>query len=241
MNVLEVRGVSVHFGGLHVLDQVSFDVPGRTITGVIGPNGAGKTTLFNVITGFLRPVAGQVIHDGEPITGETPERICRRGVARTFQIARPFPRLTVRENVLVGALNRHLSPKAAHGLVDHVLRLAGLAAYADRPTTDLPVGLRKRLEVARVLATQPRIVLLDEIMGGLLPGEVAEMMALVAALPEQGITVVLIEHHMQALMELSRHVVAINQGRNLAQGTPAQIAAHPDVITAYFGEEHSVA
>jgi ABC-type branched-subunit amino acid transport system ATPase component len=237
---LDVQSVSIRRGGLQILDSLDLEVEKGSVTGVIGPNGAGKTTLFNVVSGFMRPDAGVVLVEGEPITGLLPEKICARGLARTFQKVRGFPTLSVRENVLVGALHRNSVHSAAE-LVDQLLSGLGLDPYADVPAEVLPVGLRKRLEVARVLATEPNVVLLDEVMGGLVPTEVKEMMTFIRALPEQGVTVVFIEHHMEAVMTISDKVVVIDRGKNLAVGTPREVAANSAVVAAYLGEDYNSA
>ncbi|MDJ1371389.1 ABC transporter ATP-binding protein [Gulosibacter molinativorax] len=235
-NILEVKGISISLGGLQILDQVNLTAERGAITGVIGPNGAGKTTLFNIVSGFMKPTSGSVRFNGKEIIGRAPEQIAMEGLTRTFQKVRGLPKLTVRENVLVGALNRHLSVPAALEVAEPILERMSLGPYADAVAGALPIGLRKRLEVARVLATEPTLVLLDEVMGGLVPSEVQSMMNTIQELADEGMSVILIEHHMKAVMGLSRHVVVLERGRNLAEGTPAQVTKDPGVLTAYLGE-----
>lgn len=235
-NILEVSGVSISLGGLKILDNINLTAARGEITGVIGPNGAGKTTLFNIVSGFMKPTAGSVKFNGKELVGRLPEQIAGSGLVRTFQKVRGLPQLSVRENVLVGALNRRKNVREANAVVDPLLEQLGLAAYADAIAGALPIGLRKRLEVARVLAAEPELVLLDEVMGGLVPSEVQAMMDLIRDLAASGMSVILIEHHMKAVMGLSSHVVVLERGRNLAEGTPAHVTQDPGVLTAYLGE-----
>lgn len=235
-NILEVTDVSISLGGLKILENVHLTSERGQITGVIGPNGAGKTTLFNIVSGFMKPNSGSVKFNGAELTGCSPERIARDGLARTFQKVRGLPKLTVRENVLVGALNRHLTVGDARDVAEPILEKLSLAPFADAIAGALPIGLRKRLEVARVLATEPELVLLDEVMGGLVPSEVQAMMNIIRQLADEGMSVILIEHHMKAVMGLSRHVVVLERGRNLAEGTPDVVTKDPGVLTAYLGE-----
>ena len=234
--ILEVEAVSISLGGLQILDNVSLTAGRGAITGVIGPNGAGKTTLFNIVSGFMKPTGGSVHFDGTKLIGMPPEKIAKRGLTRTFQKVRGLPDATVRENVLIGALNRHSTVSAAEAVVDRLLDELRLDRYRDANAGALPIGLRKRLEVARVLAAEPSLVLLDEVMGGLVPSEIEEMMALIRALADDGISVILIEHHMKAVMGLSDHVYVLERGRNLADGPPAEVTRDPAVMTAYLGE-----
>lgn len=235
-SILEVSGVSISLGGLQILEDVHLRAERGAITGVIGPNGAGKTTLFNIVSGFMRPTSGSVRFNGAELVGKLPEQITRQGLVRTFQKVRGLPQLSVRENVLIGALNRHATVAEAEALVTPLLNDLGLARYAEATAGSLPIGLRKRLEVARVLATQPELVLLDEVMGGLVPSEVEEMMAFIRRLATAGTSVILIEHHMRAVMGLSSHVVVLERGRNLAEGPPTEVTKDPGVLTAYLGE-----
>ncbi|MGK0715458.1 ABC transporter ATP-binding protein [Leucobacter sp. W1153] len=235
-NILEVKDLSISLGGLKILENVNLTAARGEITGVIGPNGAGKTTLFNIVSGFMKPTSGSVKFNGAELIGRLPERIAKDGLVRTFQKVRGLTQLSVRENVLVGALNRRKTVREAHELVDPLLEQLGLMDYAEAITGALPIGLRKRLEVARVLAAEPELVLLDEVMGGLVPSEVQAMMDFIRQLADGGTSVILIEHHMKAVMGLSSHVVVLERGRNLAEGTPSQVTQDPGVLTAYLGE-----
>lgn len=234
--LLRVEAISKDFGGLRAVDRASFvALPGR-ITALIGPNGAGKTTLFAIISGFLRPSEGRVIYAGNDITGLPPDRLARRGIARTFQIVQPFAGLTVRENIAVGA---HLSrPKRADALsaAGDVARSVGLTEHLDRPAANLTVAGRKRLELARALAIEPRLLLLDEVLAGLNPTEIHEMVPVIRAIAERGITIVMIEHVMQAVMSLAENVFVLSEGRIIAEGSPQVIARDPGVVDAYLGK-----
>ena len=232
---LRVEQVSKRFGGLLAVDRASFTADAGRITALIGPNGAGKTTLFAIITGFLPPTAGRVFYDGADITGEPPHRLARRGIARTFQIVQPFAALTVRENIAVGA---HLSrPNRADALAaaGDVARAIGLAEFLDRPAGSLTVAGRKRLELARALAIEPRLLLLDEVLAGLNPSEIRDMVPVIRAIRDRGITIVMIEHVMQAVMSLAEHVFVLSEGRIIAAGSPQAIAGDARVVEAYLG------
>ena len=233
--LLQLDRVSKRFGGLLALDQVSFTAETGRITALIGPNGAGKTTLFSIITGFQRPTAGVVVYDGSDITGSSPHKLARRGLARTFQIVQPFARLTVRENIAVGS---HLHCPARHDALAAAAKVAeavGLGGQFDRPVEALTVAGRKRLELARALAIEPRLLLLDEVLAGLNPSEVRDMVPVIRAIVDRGVTIVMIEHVMQAVMSLAEHVYVLAEGRILAAGTPQQVAGDPRVVEAYLG------
>ncbi|HXG17052.1 MAG TPA: ABC transporter ATP-binding protein [Calidithermus sp.] len=234
--LLDVRGVSKRFGGLQALNRVSLQVEEGEILGLIGPNGAGKTTFFATVSGFLRPDDGRVIFAGRDLVGLPPYRVARLGLARTFQLAQPFAGLTVADNVMVGALVRHRTPAAARRHADGVLALTRLHDLAARPAHALSVGLRKRLELARALATGPRLLLLDEVMAGLNPAEVEDTLAVIREIRQQGVTVVLIEHVMAAVMALCDRVAVLHHGELLAVGPPAHIARDERVVDAYLGE-----
>jgi branched-chain amino acid transport system ATP-binding protein len=230
-----VDGVSKRFGGLLAVDQASFTAQAGRITALIGPNGAGKTTLFAIISGFLRASAGRIVYDGVDISDEPPHRLARRGIARTFQIVQPFAGLTVRENIAVGA---HLSrPARADALAaaGEVARAIGLGELLDRPAASLTVAGRKRLELARALAVAPRLLLLDEVLAGLNPSEVRDMVPVIRSICDRGITIVMIEHVMQAVMSLAEHVFVLAEGRIIAEGSPQAVAADPRVVEAYLG------
>jgi branched-chain amino acid transport system ATP-binding protein len=233
--LLRVENVSKRFGGLRAVDSASFDILPRRITALIGPNGAGKTTLFSMVSGFLRPDGGRIFYDGADITGVPPYRLARSGVARTFQIAQPFAGLTVRENILVGAHLRHLGREAAVFAAEQVGRELGLDAMLDRPADTLTVAGRKRLELAKALATEPKVLLLDEVLAGLNPSEIRDIIPVIRALCQRGITVVMIEHVMQAVMSLAEYVFVLAEGRMIAEGSPSKVVADPRVVEAYLG------
>ena len=233
--MLAVRTLSKTFGGLRAVDGASLDVAEGAIVALIGPNGAGKTTLFAAISGFERPDGGTVTFSGEDITGMAPHHICSRGMVRTFQITQPFAKLTVRENIMVGAYLHTANRNEAAVRAEDVARRVGLGAILDQPAAGLTVSGRKRLELARALATRPRLLLLDEVMAGLNPGEVEEIVPVIRAIRDGGVTVFLIEHVMQAVMSLSQQVYVLSYGRIIASGTPAQVASDPVVVEAYLG------
>ncbi len=234
--MLEVRGLSKRFGGLQAVRDVSIDAAPGTITALIGPNGAGKTTSFAMVAGFVRPDGGTVRFDGADITGWAPPRIAALGMVRTFQITQPFAGLSVAENIRVGAFLRIRSPAAAMAHARAVGTRLGLGALLDRPASALTVAGRKRLEVARALATGPRLLLLDEVMAGLNPSEIDEIVALVREVVAGGVAVLMIEHVMQAVAALASTAYVLAEGALIAQGTPAAIAADPAVIEAYLGQ-----
>jgi branched-chain amino acid transport system ATP-binding protein len=236
--LLAVEGVSKRFRGLKAVDDVSFAVPKGGIVALIGPNGAGKTTTFNLIASVYAPDAGRVVLDGHDITGVRPDRACHAGIGRTFQIVKPFGALTVAENVLVGALRRSADVAAGRGRAAHLLERLGLADKAALPAHSLTLPERKRLETARALATEPKILLLDEVMAGLRPTEIDRMVETFRALNrETGITILLTEHVMRAVMALSDHVVVLHHGRKICEGTPAEVARDKAVLDSYLGTE----
>lgn len=238
--LLEVEDVTKRFGGLTAVSAISFTVDDGQVVGLIGPNGAGKTTLFNLIAGALRPSAGRVHFAGQDITGERPHRICRHGLCRTFQIVKPFGNLSVLDNVVIGAFTRIRERRAAYLQAEAIIEATDLKPWRDTVARTLPIGLRKRVEVARALATRPRLLLLDEVMNGLNPTELREMMDLVRRLGTGGLTVLLIEHVMVAVMSLCDRIVVIHHGERIAEGPPQQIARDPRVIDAYLGEEYAI-
>jgi branched-chain amino acid transport system ATP-binding protein len=233
--LLEVDRVSCRFGGLLAVNGASLTVPAGRITALIGPNGAGKTTLFAIISGFQAPSDGVVRYRGEVVTGLPAHELARRGIVRTFQIVQPFPGLSVRDNILVGAHLRHRKRGEALAAADAVGRAVGLEAMLDRPADTLTVAGRKRLELARALATEPSLLLLDEVLAGLNPSEIRDFVPIVRGLCERGISILMIEHVMQAVMSLSQHVYVLAEGRIIAEGAPAAVAADRAVIEAYLG------
>ena len=237
MAILEIKHVSRFFGGLAANSDVSFEVPARTIVGLIGPNGAGKTTLFNCITGYYRPSKGEIVFEGRRISGLQPDKVCKLGMARTWQKVRPLASLSVLDNVVVGALCRTNSVKEARDIAFEQLRVVRLEERASLLAGSLPIGERKKLEVARVLATRPKLLLLDEVMGGLNTAESEEIIRLILEIKHQGVTQMVIEHDMKAIMRLSDRIVVLNSGEKLAEGSPQEIVHNPQVIEAYLGAE----
>jgi branched-chain amino acid transport system ATP-binding protein len=234
--ILEIRHVSRFFGGLAANSDVSFSMEEGMIMGLIGPNGAGKTTLFNCMTGFYPPSRGEVLFDGRRIDGLTPDKVCKLGMARTWQKVRPLAKMTVLDNVMVGALARTNRLREAAEIALRQLRYVRLDHKAAALAGGLPIGERKKLEVARVLATHPRLLLLDEVMGGLNPAESEEIIELILEIKRRGVTQMVIEHDMKAIMRISDRIVVLNSGEKLAEGLPRDIVANPDVVTAYLGE-----
>lgn len=239
MSLLTVEGVSKSFGGLKAVSGATFVLAEGEMLGLIGPNGAGKTTLFHLISGFLRPDEGRVRYAGEDLADLRPHDICRRGMVRTFQVTRPFPRLSVTENVLVGAMERVAHRREALAIAEEVLALTGLAEKSGHMGHSLTLPDRKRLELARALATRPRVLLLDEVMAGLNPAETGRLIELIRTVHARGITILLIEHVMKAVMALSQRILVLNYGELIAEGSPEAIVKNPKVIEAYLGEGYS--
>jgi branched-chain amino acid transport system ATP-binding protein len=237
MAILEIRHVSKFFGGLAANSDVSFEIEKGTIVGLIGPNGAGKTTLFNCITGYYPPSKGEVVFDGRRMNGLQPDKVCRLGMVRTWQKVRPLTNLSVVDNVMVGALCRTNSLHEARRIAEEQLRVVRMDQKSTLLAGALPIGERKKLEVARVLATQPKMLLLDEVMGGLNPAESEELIQLILEIRTRGITQMVIEHDMKAIMRLSQKIIVLNSGEKLAEGPPQEIVSNPHVIEAYLGAE----
>lgn len=239
MSLLQVKKVSRFFGGLAAVKDVSFEVNKGEIVGLIGPNGAGKTTLFNVVNGFYAPSRGEVLFRGSRISGLKPHQICQQGMARTFQVVKPLQRMSVLDNVVASAFLRAKDRKEANAIAADTLKFTGL--YDDRAmiSKGLPLGKRKRLEIARALATQPELLLLDESFAGLNPAELDESIGIIRRIKDKGITIMIIEHHMKVIMSISDRIVVLSYGEKLAEGTPAEIGRNPQVIEAYLGEAQS--
>jgi len=233
--MLEVRGLSKAFGGLKAVDDASLDVRLGEIVALIGPNGAGKTTLFAAIAGFHKPDTGHIAFEGRDITGQPPHRICAAGMVRTFQITQPFAKISVRDNIMVGAYFGTADRIAARNKAEQVAAEVGMADQLDQMGADLTVAGRKRLELARALATGPRLLLLDEVMAGLNPSEIADIVEVIKGIRASGVTILLIEHVMQAVTSLAERVYVLNQGKMIAEGTPAEIAGNAQVVEAYLG------
>jgi branched-chain amino acid transport system ATP-binding protein len=239
--VLKLEGVTKRFGGLTAVREVSLEVREGDLLGIIGPNGAGKTTLFNMISGFYRPDEGRILYEGRDVTGLPPHAICRLGLTRTFQIVKPFGNLSVRDNVMIGALTRLRHVREARREAERVIEICGLSSHTEARAKGLPIGLRKRLEVARALATKPRLLLLDEVMAGLNPTELAGIIELIRRLHADGLSLIIIEHIMAAMMRLAQRIAVLHHGEKIAEGTPAEITRDRRVIDAYLGEEFVLA
>jgi branched-chain amino acid transport system ATP-binding protein len=241
MNLLSMHGISKSFRGLKAVSEVSFDVPEGGIVGLIGPNGAGKTTNFNMIAGVYAPDSGEIIFNQKKIQGLRPDQVCAAGIGRTFQIVKPFAGLSVLDNVIVGGLLREASVPGAKRLSLQILEKLGLAAKRDLPAASLTLPDRKRLEVARALATRPRLLLLDEVMAGLRPTECDLLVEVFRDINRrEGLTILLIEHVMRAVMALGRQIVVLHHGEVIARGAPEQVVRDPAVLECYLGEETEV-
>jgi branched-chain amino acid transport system ATP-binding protein len=239
MSFLEVKNVSRFFGGLAAIKSVSFELRKGEILGLIGPNGAGKTTMFNVVNGFYHPSRGEVFFKDGRISGLKPHQICQLGIARTFQVVKPLQRMSVLDNVVASAFLRAKSKAEAIGIAGELLEFTGLAGDRDMISRGLPLGKRKRLEIARALATQPEVLLLDESFAGLNPAELDASIGIIRKIRERGITIMIIEHHMKVIMAISDRIVVLNYGEKIAEGAPQEIRSNPLVVEAYLGEAQS--
>jgi branched-chain amino acid transport system ATP-binding protein len=241
MALLEVRSISKSFRGLRAVREASFEIPQGDINGLIGPNGAGKTTIFNMIAGVYAPDSGEILFNDKRIDGLRPDQVCAAGVGRTFQIVKPFAGLSVLDNVIVGALQRSKNVSEARVFSHSILEKLGLAPKRDLPAASLTLPDRKQLEVARALATRPRLLLLDEVMAGLRPTECDQMVQVFRDLNRSdGLTILLIEHVMRAVMALAKHIGVLHHGEVIARGTPEQVVRDPAVLECYLGEETEV-
>ncbi len=241
MAELTVENVTKAFGGLRAVASLNLTARSGEILGLIGPNGAGKTTVFNLMTGFIRQDEGLIRLDGIQVDRWSPERRCEAGIVRTFQIVRPFQNISVLDNVVMGGLLRARNVEEARASATDVLEMIGLASVASAPARTLPIGDRKRLELAKALATSPKVLLLDEVMGGLIPAGVQRLIALIRGLRDRGLAIVLIEHNMSAIMQLSDRILVLHHGEKIAEGTPQSISRDPAVVKAYLGENFMLA
>jgi branched-chain amino acid transport system ATP-binding protein len=236
MSLLEVKNVSKLFGGLAASSDVSFTIEKGEILGLIGPNGAGKTTLFNIVDGFYEPTKGQVLFKGQVISGLKPHQICKLGIARTFQVVKPLQRMSVLDNVIASAFLRAKNKTEAVKIALETIQFTGLYEDRDMISRGLPLGKRKKLEIARALATQPELLLLDESFAGLNHSELNDSIEIIKNIKARGITIMIIEHHMKVIMSISDRIVVINYGQRIAEGTPQEIRNNPLVVEAYLGE-----
>lgn len=239
MAFFEVKEIYKYFGGLAAVDGVSFKVEKGQIFGLIGPNGSGKTTIFNCINAYYPLTGGEILFQGEKISGLKTHQICRRGIGRTFQVVQPLKRMTVLDNVLASAFLRTTTKHDAVKLAEETIEFCELTSHRDKAAKSLPIASRKRLEIARALATKPQLLLLDETAAGLNPSELDGAIALIKKIRDSGMTIIIVEHIMKVIMTISERILAINHGMPIAEGTPAEVASNHEVIAAYLGEEES--
>ena len=235
MSLLRISSLSKHFGGLTAVRDLDLSVEEGEIVGLIGPNGAGKTTVFNLISGYLKPSDGEIFFKNGALVGLRPNRICKKGIGRTFQIVQPFAGLTVLKNVMIGAFNRTARPDLSEEKSMEVLQFLGLSDKSDYPIGSLTIADRKRLELAKALATEPDFLLLDEVAAGLNPKETEEIIGIIRKINQRGVTLLMIEHVMKAIVSLTNRIVVINFGMKIAEGEPTEVLRHPDVVKAYLG------
>jgi len=237
--LLQVRSISKRFGGVQAVSDLSFELRRGEILGLLGPNGAGKTTAFNMVAGAIAPDTGEIVFEGQPITGLRPAQICRRGIGRTFQLSKPFGSLSVLENVMVGGFARSRDRRAIRREAEAILDFLGMGELAHADANDVTAFDRRKLELGRALATQPKLLLMDEVVAGATPSEAQEMVGLVRRVRERGVTILIVEHVMKVIMGLSDRVIVLDYGKLIADGVPAEVVAQPDVLKAYFGERYA--
>jgi branched-chain amino acid transport system ATP-binding protein len=239
MSFFEIRSLVKYFGGLAAVNGVNFEVKQGEIFGLIGPNGSGKTTIFNLISNFHKPTSGQIFFKSQEITGFKTHKICRLGIGRTFQIVKPLGRMTVLDNVITAAFCRALTKHEARDIALDAIQFCGLYDRKDVLAKSLPIGERKQLEIARAMGTKPDLLLLDETASGLNPSELNQAIDLIEKIRDNGVTIIIVEHIMKVIMNISDRIHALNFGQTIFEGTPQEVAEHPEVIEAYLGEEYA--